>query len=539
MSTIHSTRRVAITIGFVAFGVPFACSSDEPPGFAVGHQCDLNSDCSEGLVCRLGLCRVECKEARDCDVGLRCLVLAGDTAGVCQVSADQECSDDCKSDDLVCSEGECLVPCNDDDSCSGDASCVEDKDEQRVCVGDLSSGGGADGGGGSTGTAGESGSGTAGDGGSSAVAQTGGGTGGQSGGSAGQGGDTSESGAPPEASAGDGPGEQAGGSSGSDSTGSSAGSDSTGGTDAGFQSGADHPSCEGLDPICGPDGDVDCCAFTEIPGGTFPMRRSESGGSDEFPDGVETEIPEHDVTVSDFSLDVFEVTVGRVRRFVEAYPTNTPEYRDGAHPLIENSGWDEGWPLPATQEELIAELVDWQDVTWTDEEGANEALPANSLPWYVAFAFCAWDGGRLPTEAEWEYAAAGGDQNRLYPWGADAVTHGHAVFGCGADSTCAFSDILPVGTRRLGQARWGQYDLAGSMWEWALDTYDVNWYEEDGSECVDCANLAGFLTGSSRSIRGGGYRSNPENVRSASRNALGPTLAISGNFNEIGFRCAR
>ncbi|MCP4247194.1 MAG: formylglycine-generating enzyme family protein, partial [bacterium] len=196
-----------------------------------------------------------------------------------------------------------------------------------------------------------------------------------------------------------------------------------------------------------------------------------TSGSDADVGGNANEQPEHDATVASYVLDRFEVTVGRFRKFVDQYSGTPPASGAGQHPLIAGSGWQSTWDamLPDSQAALISDLK-YQQPTWTDTPGV-EARAINNVSWYVAFAFCVWDGGRLPTEAEWEYAAAGGTENRLYPWG-----------GAAAVDQANYSDsgnnrFIVVGSYPSGQGRWGQDDLAGGMSEWVLDWRGVNWYD--------------------------------------------------------------
>ncbi|WP_437281104.1 formylglycine-generating enzyme family protein [Sorangium sp. So ce375] len=244
--------------------------------------------------------------------------------------------------------------------------------------------------------------------------------------------------------------------------------------------------------------------------------------------------PAYPAMVSDFRLDRFEVTVGRFRRFVEAYPGSKPAAEAGRHPLIAGSGWNADWNgnLPADAEALKA-AVKCPDQTWTDAAGDHERLPMNGLNWYVAFAFCAWDGGRLPTEAEWNYAAAGGNEQRQYPWpDSTTISSAHAVYDCTGDgsasSSCTFSDIQPVGSRSpAGDGRWGQADLAGNLREWILDS--GGGYT---NPCNDCANLA---SSPNRAHRGGNYGESAPYMRSSERGSIVASYRGYG----IGTRCAR
>jgi sulfatase modifying factor 1 len=303
-------------------------------------------------------------------------------------------------------------------------------------------------------------------------------------------------------------------------------------------------SCAGMGLDCMDDDTaVSCCDNAFVTGGVFPMGRCGwmiDDCSDAY-DGEEDEMPEHDATVSDFSLDTFEVTVGRFRKFVEAYTESwRPSEGQGAHPLIAGSGWQSDWDglLPINGAALRTSLnCDVEYQTWTDAAGAGEQRPMSCVDWYQAFAFCAWDGGRLPTEAEWEYAAAGGSDNRLYPWTSTERINTMAVVGFAlVDGVAGFSDadIPSVGSRPLGRGRYGQHDLAGSMQEWTLDGYDSAWYAGDGSSCTNCSNLD---VGSMRVCRGGGWTviDSAAFVRSARRTPNDP----SERNRALGLRCAR
>jgi formylglycine-generating enzyme required for sulfatase activity len=255
--------------------------------------------------------------------------------------------------------------------------------------------------------------------------------------------------------------------------------------------------------------------------------------------------------VSSFALDKYEVTVGRFREFVNAYVGNgvdgaaasVPGEGAGANPHIpiageasdNGTGWQSAWNgfLPADQAAFkdSSHLKCYSGFeTWTDAVGANENLAINCVDWYQAFAFCIWDGGRLPTESEWEYAAAAGADNRLFPWGSDDpdCTYANGKYG---RSYCSGSSgaVLAVGSRPEGNGAWGHADLAGNVHEWTLD-----WYGGYPATAVtDYADISGDTF---RVVRGGGFAEETDFLRAAHRDgSYLPSSRAAGH----GLRCAR
>jgi formylglycine-generating enzyme required for sulfatase activity len=260
---------------------------------------------------------------------------------------------------------------------------------------------------------------------------------------------------------------------------------------------------------CGPLHES-CCESLLVPGGTF--YRSYDGVSCPSAGHPADPIPflgcyqakDAPATVSSFRLDKYLVTIGRFRRFIDAVVAGwTPAAGAGRHshlnggngvadlgaPGAFEAGWAPAWTakLPRTRDDWDAQ----PQASWTGGPTLDDDRPVGGLLWAEAYAFCIWDGGFLPTEAEWNYAASGGDEQRVYPWSSPPASTtldcAHAAFT--GDSTCQAPDLQPVGSRSpAGDGRWGHADLVGLMDQWGLD-----WLADYVTPAVDGAQLQMLL----------------------------------------------
>jgi formylglycine-generating enzyme len=289
---------------------------------------------------------------------------------------------------------------------------------------------------------------------------------------------------------------------------------------------------------CGASGNASCCTSLEVMGGAY--HRSY--------DGLTYPSLSGPATVSGFRLDQYEVTVGRMRQYVSylAGGGSLPTAGAGIHTHLNGgqglaataggyeTGWDTTWnaSIATTASGWNSNLAEG---TWTANPGSNEGRPITAVAWYEAYAFCIWDGGFLPSESEWNYAAAGGGDQRAYPW-SSAYPPGSTSISC-ADANyldCTGGDAGPVATSAVGSlspagdGKWGQSDLAGNAWEWTLDSFNVPYV----TPCVDCANLT---SGNGQVLRGGSFLDDQAAQLVSFRDNAGPGVR-SGN---VGARCAR
>jgi formylglycine-generating enzyme required for sulfatase activity len=255
------------------------------------------------------------------------------------------------------------------------------------------------------------------------------------------------------------------------------------------------------------DADTDACpdgaaspglagtTWVTICGGAFEM------GSD---DGAGDEQPVHTVTVPTFELLETEVTVTEYRACVDA--TECVE--------------------PITSGLCAAgSLGNWN-------AAGREDHPVNCVTWSKAVSFCAWIGGRLASEAEWEFAARSGGQDIDYPWGDEAPTCSSAVmfdesgYGCGTEHTWATC------SKTAGNTDQDLCDMAGNAQEWVQD-----WYHGSYTDAPSDGSAWENPVGSFRILRGGSLfgLASTGSLRAVTRVSCDPDAAIYSN----GFRCAR
>jgi len=298
------------------------------------------------------------------------------------------------------------------------------------------------------------------------------------------------------------------------------------------------PSCQGLAANCGAGSNENCCTSPLVTGGSFNRDNNAI----------------YPATVSSFQLDKFEVTVGRFRNFVAAVVGGwTPASGSGKHTHLNSGaglansagggnepGWDTNWNtttnLPTVKttwdgSSYLGANATYQ--TWTPSSGGNETRPINYVNWYQSAAFCIWDGGFLPSEAEWNYAAAGGNQQRQYPWSSPpsstTIDCSYANYYRGAAGFCVESTSVVGSVSPKGNGLYGHADLAGNVWEWNLD-----WFTSYAATCNNCANST---SPSIRVIRGSSFGGSASGLLSSSRGDFGAPGSRGGGV--IGLRCAR
>lgn len=277
--------------------------------------------------------------------------------------------------------------------------------------------------------------------------------------------------------------------------------------------------------------------FVVLPGGTFAMGTDGTYG---YPDDGEG--PAHPVTLSPFAIAPTTITNDRFAAFVAATGHRTEAERYGSSFVFAGLLPDD---FPDTRGVVAAPW--WRDVEgadWAHPEGAHSSLegrgthPVVHVSWNDAVAYCAWAAARLPTEAEWEYAARGGLVQRRFPWGDELQPGGrHAMnvyqgrFPTRDTGEDGFAGTAPVGA--FPANGYGLHEMTGNVWEWTADWFDPRWYRVSPRD-----DPRGPASGSARVMRGGSYlchASYCNRYRVDARSANSPDSS-AGN---IGFRVVR
>jgi len=274
----------------------------------------------------------------------------------------------------------------------------------------------------------------------------------------------------------------------------------------------------------------------ELPGGTFSMGTADLWT---YPDDGEG--PVHEVTLAPFRIDAAAVTNARFGAFIEetGYRTDAERYE-----------WAFVFAglLPDDFEDTrgVAQAPWWRQVygaDWAHPEGPQSNVddrgdhPVVQVSWRDASAFCSWAGVRLPTEAEWEYAARGGLVGAVFPWGNDLEPDGRhrmnvwqGTFPTENSLGDGYYGTAPVDT--FEPNGFGLYNMTGNVWEWCADWYDPSYYARSTPD-----NPTGSEHGEARVMRGGSYlchASYCNRYRVGARSGNGP----DSNVGNLGFRCA-
>jgi formylglycine-generating enzyme required for sulfatase activity/tRNA A-37 threonylcarbamoyl transferase component Bud32 len=274
----------------------------------------------------------------------------------------------------------------------------------------------------------------------------------------------------------------------------------------------------------------DGMVMISIPAGEFSMGSLESEPS---ASKRKDEKPQHKVYLNDYWIDQTEVTNAMFAQFVE---------QTGYQTMAEKKSWAQPVYNISTNDWEFTEGADWRHPGGPSSSlDGLEAHPVTLVSWGDATAYCAWAGGRLPSEAEWEKAASWDPRQQLkykYPWG-DRAPAGELLNFADINLNVNWADrsindgyqlTAPVGSYPAGASPYGLLDMAGNVEEWVQDWYGDTYYASSPP-----SNPAGPSSGSARVLRGGDWETEAIAVRTTDRSGKYPDDLMGGH----GFRCAR
>lgn len=246
------------------------------------------------------------------------------------------------------------------------------------------------------------------------------------------------------------------------------------------------------------------------------------------------EHPEHQVELSSYFIDTYEITNAQYKQFVQAtgHSEPFPWTQNGYNLVLARLQASDLESLRWIATEYFKFDLDTRQMSKTALINAMEAgqkikdrLPVSSVTWQDADNYCRWVGKRLPTEAEWEKAARGTDK-REYPWGNDWDT-GKANVGDDADWE---GGIAPIGSYKNNQSAYGVFDMAGNVWEWTS-----SWYQPYPNSDYTSKEFGETY----KVIRGGGGGVGHYSLSYFFRSAMRGNALPTTQSEDVGFRCAR
>ncbi|UOR00498.1 formylglycine-generating enzyme family protein [Leucobacter allii] len=281
-----------------------------------------------------------------------------------------------------------------------------------------------------------------------------------------------------------------------------------------------------------------------IPGGVFTM--GDASGDGLPADG---ESPLHRVELSPFAIDATAVTNAQFARFVDDTGYLTEAERLGAsavfHLLVDAPTADITGPIPGTPWWIGVRGADWRHPGGRASRIAGLAdHPVVQVSWHDAAAYCAWAGRRLPTEAEWEYAARGGLVGARHPWGDEPIDGSDGVWRANVwqgdfpvHNTAGDGWIGTAPVRSYAPNGFGLWQPIGNVWEWCADRFDVHGYARDAA-LGTVRDPGGPGAGSERVLRGGSYLCHPSycnRYRNSARSRNTPDSAMgNAGFRTVG-----
>ena len=296
----------------------------------------------------------------------------------------------------------------------------------------------------------------------------------------------------------------------------------------------------------------DNAEMVRIEGGSFEM------GSNSFQDAQ----PIHQVTINSFYMDVHEVTNAQFEEFVKATGYITvaerpldPNDFPGADPALLVPG-SAVFKTPTQVQGLQNHLQWWEyvpDASWRHPEGPNSSIkgkenyPVTQLAYQDAEAYAKWAGKRLPTEAEWEYAAkAGKHQQETYYWGSEKLENGkwlaniyQGEFPTNNTKEDGFETTSPV--KSFPANAYGLYDMEGNVWEWCSDFYRPDFYLNSPKENPNgpADSFDPQEPGTVKRVqRGGSFLCNDQYCERYKAGSRGKG-EVNSPTNNVGFRCVK